>query len=198
MSFWCVFSRSPTTARSRTPLTYPLLPTLFISIASQSLKAGILFTFPPFFLSSIHSLKELLSCLTGCPRMENDLFLPFGFIPLPLSQIFALTSLSFCSVNLKPFSPGHVLVIPRRPVPTLDDLTDEEMTDLMLLVKKTARMLRKVHHADAVTVSVQDGPAAGQTVPHVGYFLNDMDVNCVGACSCDSESVRRHSRRCDL
>ena len=61
-------------------------------------------------------------------------------------------------------------MIPRRPVPTLDDLTDEEMTDLMLLVKKTARMLRKVHHADAVTVSVQDGPAAGQTVPHVGFF----------------------------
>lgn len=102
--------------------------------------------------------------------MESDLFFPFGFIPLPISQIFALTALSFCSVNLKPFSPGHVLVIPRRPVPTLDDLTDEEMTDLMLLVKKTTRMLKKLHHADAVTVSIQDGPAAGQTVPHVYFY----------------------------
>ena len=105
--------------------------------------------------------------------MESDLFFPFGFIPLPISQIFALTALSFCSVNLKPFSPGHVLVIPRRPVPTLDDLTDEEMTDLMLLVKKTTRMLKKLHHADAVTVSIQDGPAAGQTVPHVDFYVRN-------------------------
>ena len=60
-------------------------------------------------------------------------------------------------------------MISRRPVPTLNDLTEEEMVDLMKMVNKTTRMLKQVHHADAVTLTLQDGPAAGQTVPHVDF-----------------------------
>ena len=127
--------------------------------------------------------------------MESDFYFPFGFLALPTTQIFALSKLSYCSVNLKPFVPGHVLVIPRRPVPAIDDLTEEEMADLMLLVQRTVRMLKKEYHTDAVTVSVQDGPAAGQTVPHVDFGENSEGV---GACPCDSESVWRHSGRSDL
>lgn len=86
-------------------------------------------------------------------------------------------------------------MISRRPVPTLNDLTEEEMVDLMKMVNKTTRMLKQVHHADAVTLTLQDGPAAGQTVPHVDFVWK---MDCVGACSCNSENIRRHSGRFDL
>ena len=116
---------------------------------------------------TISSLQELLSCLLGCERLERDDRLPFGHIALPASQVFGMTSLSFCSVNLKPFAPGHVLVLPRRPVPTLDRLREEEMADLMRLTHRVVKMIKHCYHTQAVTVAVQDGPAAGQTVPHV-------------------------------
>lgn len=143
---------------------------------------------------TISSLQELLSCLLGCERLERDDRLPFGHIALPASQVFGMTSLSFCSVNLKPFAPGHVLVLPRRPVPTLDRLREEEMADLMRLTHRVVKMIKHCYHTQAVTVAVQDGPAAGQTVPHVSARVQSH----VGPCTCHSQNVRRSPGRRDL
>ena len=115
----------------------------------------------------ILSLKDLLFCLTGCPKMEISDHIAFGHIPLPLYQTFYMTHFSYCSCNLKPFVPGHILIMPRIPVPTLDLLTDEEAIDIMLVVKKMTRMIKQYYHTDSVTTCIQDGPPAGQTVPHV-------------------------------
>ena len=143
---------------------------------------------------TISSLKDLLSCLLGCERLECDDCLPFGHIALPLSQVFGATSLSFCSVNLKPFAPGHVMVLPRRPVPTLDRLLEEEMADLMRLTHRVVKMIKRCYHTQAVTVAVQDGPAAGQTVPHVSALVELH----AGPCARHTQSVRRSARRLDL
>ena len=43
----------------------------------------------------IQSLKELLFCLTGCPNMEKEGYLPFGHISLPPYQVFYASSFSF-------------------------------------------------------------------------------------------------------
>lgn len=119
----------------------------------------------------IQSLKELLFCLTGCPNMEKEGYLPFGHISLPPYQVFYASSFSFCSVNLKPFVPGHILVIPRRNVPTLDLLTEEEAADLMLVTRKMIRFIKEYYHVNSVTVAIQDGPPAGQTIPDVTSTL---------------------------
>lgn len=91
---------------------------------------------------------------------------PFGPHPLDRSQLFATTPLSFAFVNLKPIVPGHVLISPKRVAPRLADLSPAELADLWSLAVRVGSVVQRVHSAEALQFAVQDGPAAGQTVPH--------------------------------
>ncbi|KAI9021177.1 HIT-like protein [Hyaloraphidium curvatum] len=82
-------------------------------------------------------------------------------------QAFYRTKLTFAITNLKPIVPGHVLVCPIKVVPRLKDLSAEEATDLFLSAQQIGRVIEKAYGAEALTVSIQDGVAAGQTVSHV-------------------------------
>lgn len=82
-------------------------------------------------------------------------------------QVFYLTPLSFGLVNLKPILPGHVLVCPRRGVSRVSELTPEEVVDFYSSVQKVAGVIEKHYKADGLNIAIQDGPLAGQTVPHV-------------------------------
>ncbi|KAK3644648.1 Dinucleoside triphosphate hydrolase [Elasticomyces elasticus] len=83
------------------------------------------------------------------------------------SQVFHITKHSFALVNLKPLLPGHILVSPLAVKPKLSDLTQAEITDLFLTVTIIQRTLKRLYKADAFNIAVQDGEAAGQSVPHV-------------------------------
>lgn len=81
--------------------------------------------------------------------------------------MFHLTPLSMAFVNLKPLLPGHVLVSPRRVVPRLSDLSQDEIADLFVTVQRVGRMVERVFKASSLNVAMQDGADAGQSVPHV-------------------------------
>eukprot|EP00388_Colpodella_angusta_P011378 GDKJ01029163.1.p1 GENE.GDKJ01029163.1~~GDKJ01029163.1.p1 ORF type:complete len:158 (+),score=21.67 GDKJ01029163.1:44-475(+) len=86
-------------------------------------------------------------------------------------QIFLKSSKSFAFVNLKPFVHGHVLISPIRIVQHARDLTDEEMVDLIETTSAAAKILKSWAECDTVATAIQDGPSAGQTVPHVHVHL---------------------------
>lgn len=109
----------------------------------------------------------------------------FGPIAIPGAQVFYETSQTFALVNLKPVVPGHVLVCPRRSTPKFTDLSDEEISDLWRTVAVIQRALEHEHDTSSSTLAIQDGPLAGQTVPHVhvhvlprrvGDFARNDDV----------------------
>jgi len=95
----------------------------------------------------------------------------FGKFVISSKHIF-YRSLS-CSgfVNLRPIVPGHVLVVPHRVVPLLRDLTQEEYSDLWNSVRDIQNMLTQHYQATGFNVAVQDGYAAGQSVPHVHVHI---------------------------
>jgi bis(5'-adenosyl)-triphosphatase len=97
----------------------------------------------------------------------------FGKFVIPASQVFyeSASRLTLALVNLRPIVPGHVLVVPRRVVPRMSDLTDEELIDLWRSVRGIAGPIEARYGAGASNVAVQDGPAAGQTVPHVHVHI---------------------------
>jgi diadenosine tetraphosphate (Ap4A) HIT family hydrolase len=67
-----------------------------------------------------------------------------------------------------PSAPGHVLVVPRRHVGRVSELTDSELVDLITLARNEAVRLDASSQAGAAyTFGINDGAAAGQTVPHV-------------------------------
>lgn len=59
---------------------------------------------------------------------------------------------------------ADVLVSPLRVVHRLTDLTDEETADLFNSAKTVQYALERAYNVTSSTVSVQDGPDAGQSV----------------------------------
>jgi len=94
-------------------------------------------------------------------------------------QVFHSTPAAIAFVNLKPLVPGHVLVVPSKSDETatakvqgrLSDLTAQEMGRLFEVVHRVCAVIERAFGAEALTVSVQDGPVAGQTVPHVHVHI---------------------------
>lgn len=90
---------------------------------------------------------------------------------LTRTQIFYRSKLSLGFVNLMPVVKGHVLVIPRRVVARYRDMTPEEIGDLWLAAQKIAAVVEREYSATSVTFAIQDGPEAGQTIPHVHIHI---------------------------
>lgn len=52
----------------------------------------------------------------------------------------------------------------RRKVPRLKDLSNQEITDVFSTVQVVSKVLEPMFGANSLTVSIQDGEEAGQTV----------------------------------
>lgn len=65
-----------------------------------------------------------------------------------------------------PLTHGHTLIVPRRHVTSLFELSAEEQAELWQLTAQVRSALVEQLHPDGFTIGVNDGEAAGQTVPH--------------------------------
>lgn len=70
-----------------------------------------------------------------------------------------------------PSAEGHTLIVPRRHVGHLTDLTDDEHHQLFQALRGQLRRLETEHGTVDHTIGVNDGPAAGQTVAHVHLHI---------------------------
>ncbi|KDO23096.1 hypothetical protein SPRG_11940 [Saprolegnia parasitica CBS 223.65] len=113
----------------------------------------------------------LVQDLLGFQHCLDPLYRAFGPYAIRLSEVFYESTHSVALVNLKPIVPGHVLVIPKRRIDRFTNLDADEVADLWqsAQVGRPPRpLLQCIHYnAPAFTFSMQDGAAAGQTVPHV-------------------------------
>ena len=64
-------------------------------------------------------------------------------------------------MNKFPYANGHVMVVPVRHVGSLQALTDEELLDMMHLVRHVAELLGKELNAEGMNVGFNVGRAAG-------------------------------------
>lgn len=88
---------------------------------------------------------------------------------------------SYSRLDGYPVSEGHCLVIPKRHVISIDDLADSELKDLYTVLKQTKIMLCEVYQPDGFNIGINEGEAAGQTVPHLHIHLiprYEGDVVC--------------------
>ncbi len=89
-----------------------------------------------------------------CARLREDEFLVAG---------------SHCVVFFDrfPVSEGHVLIVPRRHVGSVFELNEAEAAELAPLLAEVRTQLVAKFHPDGFNIGINDGAAAGQTVPHV-------------------------------
>jgi diadenosine tetraphosphate (Ap4A) HIT family hydrolase len=70
-----------------------------------------------------------------------------------------------------PLNPGHVLIVPLRHVASWFELTLVEREAMLRLADDARRIVIEKHRPDAFNLGLNDGAAAGQTVPHVHLHL---------------------------
>lgn len=72
---------------------------------------------------------------------------------------------TFALLNVFPYNPGHLMVLPRRAVPELEDLEDDEHAELWDVVRDAVRAVRTAFQPDGVNVGINLGRAGGGSQP---------------------------------
>lgn len=79
---------------------------------------------------------------------------------------------AFVCLNRFPFAASHLLVIPRRHVADLADLSDEEYAALATLLRESTKALRAATRCEAMNVGMNLGRAAGAGIAdHLHWHL---------------------------
>ena len=68
---------------------------------------------------------------------------------------------AFVCLNRYPFTSCHLLVVPRRHVSSLDDLSDEEYAALSTLIRTSAKCLSESTRSEGMNIGYNLGKAAG-------------------------------------
>lgn len=93
------------------------------------------------------------------------------FCPPDASRVLHDDELVFVLRDGFPVSPGHVLVIPHRHVGSFFETTPAERHAILDAIEIARRAVEKEHHPDGWNIGINDGAAAGQTVPHLHVHL---------------------------
>jgi diadenosine tetraphosphate (Ap4A) HIT family hydrolase len=88
------------------------------------------------------------------------------FCNLPEARRWLANEVGVAVLDGFPITEGHSLVIPRRHVASVFDLHPTEQSALWRLVSQVRDELQAKHRPDAFNIGINDGIAAGQTVPH--------------------------------
>jgi ATP adenylyltransferase len=89
---------------------------------------------------------------------------PFTDIPrMPDEEglVVARGELVYAVLNLYPYNPGHLMVVPYRRVSELEDLTKPESAELMAFTQKAIRVIKNVSRPHGFNVGLNLGTSAG-------------------------------------
>ena len=117
----------------------------------------------PWRMEYILSVKEEEECIF-CPgdnRSQDEARL-----------VLYVGSLTLVIMNRFPYINGHLLVAPVRHVPDLESLTEKEMLDLLLMVRRSIEVLKKVMSPEGFNVGLNLGSVAGAGVEaHLHFHI---------------------------
>ena len=101
----------------------------------------------------------------------------------PIEQIvLAQNDTAFLTYALAPYNADHWLVIPKRHVQNLTDLSHQERDDVDSLLSRGLKALNALGH-QGVSLLLRQGEGTGKTVQHLHYHLipdthvGDLDHN---------------------
>jgi diadenosine tetraphosphate (Ap4A) HIT family hydrolase len=108
--------------------------------------------------------------MTDCPFCQR----------LASGDVIEANAQAVAFADAYPVAAGHTLVVPRRHVVSVFDLAAEEYAALWALVAQVRARLAASAGADAFTIGVNDGVAAGQTVGHAHVHVIPRRAGDVG------------------
>ncbi|MET0700814.1 MAG: HIT domain-containing protein [Mycobacterium sp.] len=107
-----------------------------------------------------------MTYIAESPMKRNDAAPSEPFTDIPqLSDedglVVARGELVYAVLNLYPYNPGHLMVVPYRRVSELEDLTDAESAELMAFAQKAIRVMKTVSNPHGFNVGLNLGKSAG-------------------------------------
>ena len=79
-------------------------------------------------------------------------------------------------LDANPLAPGHTLVVPNDHHERLDDLSADLAREVFTALHRLTPAVEAAADADGANVAFNDGPAAGQEVPHLhGHIIPRFD-----------------------
>lgn len=89
---------------------------------------------------------------------------PFTDIPTMTDEdglVVARGDLVYAVLNLYPYNPGHLMVVPYRRVAELESLTPDETVELMAFAQRAIRVIKAVSRPHGFNVGLNLGASAG-------------------------------------
>ncbi|MCP9272914.1 HIT family protein [Mycolicibacterium arenosum] len=89
---------------------------------------------------------------------------PFTDIPTMSDEdglVVARGELVYAVLNLYPYNPGHLMVVPYRRVAELEELTPDESAELMAFTQKAIRVMKAISRPHGFNVGLNLGTSAG-------------------------------------
>lgn len=69
-------------------------------------------------------------------------------------------------LDIAPGTKGHTLIIPKEHAATLEELSDDKASKILVLTKKIVKAMKEVHGFTNYNIIQNNGKIAGQTVDH--------------------------------
>ncbi len=74
-------------------------------------------------------------------------------------------------LDVKPVSPGHTLVIPKKHYENIFDIPEDVLAKVISETKYIAKTVKESTDADGISISQNNGEAAGQIVRHLHFHV---------------------------
>lgn len=93
------------------------------------------------------------------------------FCSLPRERVLFRNDAAVAIRDAFPVSPGHTLVLPTRHIGSFFQATSQERDAMLALLDVAKQQIATELAPDGYNIGVNDGLAAGQTVPHLHMHL---------------------------
>jgi diadenosine tetraphosphate (Ap4A) HIT family hydrolase len=103
--------------------------------------------------------------------LYSEFVTAYPFCNLEPSRAWLETECAIALLDAFPVTDGHTLVVPRKHVRTIYELTVPEQQEIWEFVRRVRERLLAHFKPDAFNIGLNDGPAPGQTVEHAHVHL---------------------------
>lgn len=73
--------------------------------------------------------------------------------------------------DINPQAPIHILIVPKKTIPRIDDATEEDKLLLGHLLLKSKEVAKKLGLTGGFRIVINNGPDAGEAVPHLHFHI---------------------------
>lgn len=113
-------------------------------------------------MESLHAPWRIEYILAPKPRHPESLFSRIAQSNEDeANYVIARDRTCLALLNAYPYTGGHLMVVPYRQAADLDELTEQELADLMILTRRCQRALRQVMKPEGFNIGLNLGRVAG-------------------------------------